>query len=256
MNVTLLSDERLDIINDNLKLIQKKSGLTFGTDSYLLAAFAKSRTKDMAADLGSGTGVAALLCAKRNKYRHIHAFEIQTVFCELIKRNISLNRLDDKISVTEGDIRESLAQFDSGKFGCVISNPPYMSKGCGAAPVNDEMNIARREENGTIYDFAKAASHLLKHGGIFTTVYRPDRSAELIHALKENSLEPKRIVYVYPDLSNPPCLMLTEAKKGAMPSVKISRPLIIYANSDNKNNRQYTEDMNRVYDEFSLDFLF
>lgn len=256
MGITLQSDERLDVINEELKLIQKTNGLTFGTDSYLLAAFAKKRSKEIAADFGSGTGVAALFCAKKNKYSHIHAFEIQNSFCELIERNVSLNELDGKISVTSGDVRESALRFESGSFGCVISNPPYMPKGCGAAPESNEMNIARREENGTIYDFAKAASHLLKHGGIFTTVYRPDRSAELIHALKENSLEPKRIIYVYPDINSAPCLILTEAKKGAMPSVKISRPLIIYKTADSKSNREYTDDMNRVYDEFSLEFLF
>ncbi len=256
MNISLNCDERLDYINEELRLIQKINGLTFGTDSYLLAAFAKKRGKEIAADLGSGTGVAALLCAKRDKYRHIHAFEIQPSFCELISKNVSLNGLDGKISVKAGDIRNSVSEFEAGSFGCVISNPPYMPKGCGTAPSSDEMNIARREENGSIYDFAKAAAHLLKHGGIFTTVYRPDRCAELLHALKESSLEPKRIIYVYPDVASPPCLILTEAKKGAMPSVKISRPLIIYKNTENKLSREYTDDMNKVYEDFSLDFLF
>ena len=60
INVNLQPDERLDEINENLSLIQKKDGLTFGTDAFLLAAFMKSRVKT-AADFGSGTGVASLL---------------------------------------------------------------------------------------------------------------------------------------------------------------------------------------------------
>ena len=50
----LMPDERLDMINENLSLIQKKDGLTFGTDAFLLASFMKYRVKS-AADLGSGT---------------------------------------------------------------------------------------------------------------------------------------------------------------------------------------------------------
>lgn len=254
--IIISSDERLDVINEQLKLIQKKKGLTFGTDSYLLAAFAKRMGKENAADLGSGTGVAALLCATKGKYRHISAFEVQDSFCSLIQRNARINGLDDRISVVEGDIRDTVASFDGGSFGCVISNPPYMPKGCGAAPENNEMNIARREENGTIYDFSSVASRLLRHGGIFTTVYRPDRACQLFHALKENRLEPKRVLLVYPDSKSAPCLILTEAKKGAAPSVKFARPLIIYRDGAHKENREYTEDMNRVYRDFSVDFLF
>ncbi len=254
--IRLFDDERIDEINENLKLIQKKKGLTFGTDAYLLAAFAKRMGKEIAADFGSGTGVASLLCAAGTKYRHIYAFEVQKSFVSLIERNAEINGMSEGISAVYGDIRETVAGFDSGSFGCVISNPPYMPVGCGAAPANDEMNIARREENGTIYDFAKCASKLLRHGGIFTTVYRPDRAAELFHALKENCLEPKKVVLVYPDLKSAPCLILTEAKKGASPSVQFGRPLVIYRESESKANRVYTEDMDRVYGEFSLDFLF
>ena len=255
-DIRLLEDERIDDINENLKLIQKKKGLTFGTDAYLLAAFSKRMGRELAADLGSGTGVASLLCASRRKYRHIFAFEVLPSFASLITRNAEINGMRHAVTTVSGDIRDTVSVFDSGCFGCVISNPPYMPVGCGAAPANDEMNIARREENGTIYDFAKCASRLLRHGGIFTTVYRPDRAAELFHALKENSLEPKRVVFVYPDRMSAPCLILTEAKKGASPSVQVSRPLFIYKGGESKANRVYTEDMDRIYSEFSLGFLF
>jgi tRNA1(Val) A37 N6-methylase TrmN6 len=46
--------ERLDEINANLKLIQRKNGLTFGTDAYILSAFAKSSPRGKAADFGCG----------------------------------------------------------------------------------------------------------------------------------------------------------------------------------------------------------
>lgn len=256
LNPAISDDERIDRINENLSLIQKKKGLTFGTDAYLLSAFAKSMPKDIAYDLGCGTGVTTLLCMARNKYKKMYAVEIQKAFSQLADKNAKLNGLDGVCEIVPEDVRSADKFPFAGSVSCVISNPPYMPKGSGKAPASDEMNQARREENGTIKDFCRAAAVLLKHGGLFYTVYRPDRLSELIYSLRENRLEVKKLVYVYPDIKSPPCLVLTESKKGASPSVKTARPLIIYRDGDLTKQRKYTEDMDRIYSEFSLDFLF
>lgn len=45
--------EKIDEINERLSLIQLKRGLTFGTDSYFLAAFARSRKTAFASSLAA-----------------------------------------------------------------------------------------------------------------------------------------------------------------------------------------------------------
>ena len=60
------------------------------------------------------------------------------------------------------------------------------------------------------------------------------------------------MVTVYPDTKTKPCLVLIESKRGASPTLIQSRPLIIYR----ENTRKYTEDMQMVYDSFSLEHLF
>ncbi len=247
----LQPDERLDKINEDLSLIQKKDGLTFGTDAFLLASFMKSRVKSCA-DFGSGTGVASLLCLSKNKADRFYAFEVQPYFASLTRRNAEINGFADRMKVICCDIRDAKPEDTDGWIDAVISNPPYLKATEGFANKTNEMNIARREMNGTIYDFCAAANRVLRHGGLFYTVYRPDRLAELIYALKKNTLEPKRIVTVYPDTKSPPSLVLVESKKGAAPSLKFSRPLFTYKDG----TRDYTDDMNTVYDTSSLDFLF
>ena len=69
------ADERLDYVNEKITLIQKKNGLTFGTDAFLLASFIKSQRYANAAELGCGTGIISLLCAAREKLNKIYAFE-------------------------------------------------------------------------------------------------------------------------------------------------------------------------------------
>ena len=256
MDIKISEDERLDFINEDLKIIQRKNGLTFGTDSYLLSAFARKMGREDAADLGCGTGVASLLCAARRKYKKIYALELQEQFADIATRNAELNGLEDRVVPICCDLRKADEDITPGSLGAVFSNPPYMPKNSGAKSEYDEMNSARREENGTISDFCSAAARMLRHGGIFTVVYRPERLCELVFSMKSVGLEPKRTVLVYPDRNSPPCLVLVEAKKGASPAVQIARPLIIYESEDKTAERKYTEDMDRVYNDFSLDHLF
>lgn len=251
MDTLIRGGESVVPINEDLSIIQKDNGLKFGTDSYLLSAFIKKNLRGRACDLGAGCGVISLFAAARTSLSEIHALEIQQEFAKLISRNAALNKLDGKITSVCADVRLVGELYGKESFGAVFSNPPYMKRGSGKENVSSEMNTARREINGTLADFVRAASYLLKFGGLFYVVYRPERSAELINSLCENLLEPKRLVTVYPDASSAPCLILIEAKKGAAPSLDMSCPLIIYGE-----DRKYTKDMQRVYDEFSLEHLF
>lgn len=253
MTVFDSATERFDKINERISLISLKSGLTFGTDSYLLSAFAHASKNGVCAELGGGTGVVSLLCAARLKYKKIYCAELQEYFAELIGRNAALNSLSDIVIPLRADVREITTAALGGEVDSVISNPPYMKSGSGITNASDEMNIARREENGTIADFCIAASKLLRWGGYFTAVYRPDRMAELIVSMRAASLEPKRLVMVYPTVSDKPCLVLIEAKKGAAEGITVSRPLIIYKE---KGSAEYTDAMNKVYSDFSLEHLF
>ncbi len=246
-------EERLDSINENLSLISLRRGLTFGTDSYLLAAFAHAHPSGNCVELGGGTGVVSLLAASRKKYRTIFCAEIQEIFARLIERNAELNGLGDVVRPICADIRD-LSPADTGwEAHAVLSNPPYMRAESGRQNTAPEMNAARREENGTIDDFCAAASRLLRHGGYFTTVFRPDRLSELFFSMTKHGIEPKRVVLVHPSPSDKPCLVLTEGKRGAAPGLVFSRPLFIYEDGA---KTTYTGDMQAIYDTFSLEHLF
>ncbi len=238
-----MDDIILTEINENLKIYQKKDGLTFGTDAYLLYAYMRKNHRAKAADLGSGTGVISLLSAAKGKFSQIHAFEIQEEFYSLIEKNAEVNNLENIIIPRLCDVRKLQTSSERESFDVVFTNPPYMKNNSGFANTADCKNIARHEENGSIFDFAKSASALLKFGGYFYAVYRPDRLCNLICAMRENKLEPKRMTFVYPRSDMPPCLVLTEAKKGAGASLIITKPLIM-----NDSEGKYTAELDYIYE--------
>lgn len=240
--------ERLDEVNEHLRLIQRRSGLTFGTDAYLLGAFTKPCTRGRALDMGCGTGIISLLCASRGRFSHITALELQSEYASLARRNTVLNGLEDKISVLCHDVRELTQADTAGQLDAVFTNPPYMKANSGRENFHDEKNIARRELNGTIADFCTAAGRVLKSGGAFYAVHRPERLCDLLCAMRNAGIEPKQLVYVCPDSASKPSLILIEGRKDGAPSMTLTRPLLIYKNG----TREYTDDMNAVYDGFSL----
>ncbi len=246
-------DERIEEVNEHLSIVQKKDGILFGTDAYLLGAFVRPVPQSSAADLGSGSGIVSLLCLAGGKLRSACAVEIQEDYCALIRRNAERNGLGARMSVLCCDVRSLRASSLGGPLDLVVSNPPYLRRGAGLPHSSQRMETARREGNGTVADFCASASRLLRSGGSFYVVYRPDRLTDLLCALRAGKLEPKRMITVYPDAASAPCLTLVEAVKDASPSLLAAPPLCIYRNGT---ERTYTDAMQRVYDEFSMEFLF
>ena len=245
----ILPDERVDEVNESIRLIQKKQGLTFGTDAYLLAAFTRPSPRARAVDLGSGTGIIPLLLLARSKVATAVAVEIQPSFAELIRRNADLNRFGDRLHAICADVRELKPTDLDGEVDLVLANPPYMRCDTGKRNEHDEKYIARHEVCGTVADFCHAAARLLRHGGRFVTVWRPDRLTELLAAMHAAKLEPKRMTFVHADTASEPCMLLTEAVKGGAPSLRISPPLFLYTLAKNSGGtRTLTDTAQEIYD--------
>lgn len=256
MNLTPLSlpplsdGERLDEVNEQIRLIQKKKGLTFGTDAFLLAAYIRRSPNSIAVELGGGTGIISLLLAARNKIKQVTVAEIQQPYAELIERNAILNGYDDKVKSLCMDVRSLTPSVIGREVDLVYSNPPYMKCNTGKRNTEDEKYIARHEVCGGIEDFCLAAGRLLRHGGRFVCVWRPDRLSELFSALGSAKLEPKRMTFVHADAQAEPCMVLVESVKVGSPSMRISAPLLLYrAQDDGQSKRILTPEAQKIYDD-------
>lgn len=231
--------ERLDYVNDKLELIQNGEGLTFGTDALLLAGYIDGRYK-CGIELGAGSGIISMLLLTRSKLSSCICLEVQEDYARLSERNAEHNRLSERMSCVCTDIR--LYRPDT-EADIVYTNPPYMKSDSGKRNISDKKNIARHEVFGTVEDFCKSGAAMLKYGGAFAVVYRPDRMSELLSAMVNAGIEPKRLTLVHADASSMPSMLLCEGKKGARPGMKVTRPLIIYTDSSHD---LYTEELNYI----------
>lgn len=235
----LYENERIDEVNDRLSLIQKNDGLTFGTDALLLAGYIDGKYK-LGAELGGGTGIISMLLLAREKVSSVTAYEVQDEYAELISRNADFNNLSDKLTSVCLDIRKLNTEE---VYDIVFTNPPYMKADSGKHNLTDKKSFARHELNGDIADFCNAAKKLLKFGGAFYAVYRPDRLIDIICAMRSQSIEPKRMTFVHADENALPSMVLIEAKRGGKSGIRITKPLIIYKDCEHKS---YSEDMESI----------
>ena len=238
-------NERIDEVNDKLKLIQDISGLTFGTDALLLAGYIKGKYKN-SVELGGGTGIISMLVLTREKVQKVTCVEIQESFCDLIGRNAEMNGLSDRLFVKQADVRELPR---SGEYDMVFTNPPYMKTDSGRANITDKKNIARHEVAGNIDDFCSAASGLLRYGGTFYAVYRPDRLVDLICAMRSARIEPKRLTEVIADTLSSPSMVLVEGRRGGKGGMSLTPPLVIYSDG---NHSEYSPDMKYILENGSF----
>ena len=231
---------RMDSVNADISLLQRKNGLTYGTDALLLASYIQGMHTD-ALELGTGTGIISLLLLKREKVKYVTGLEVQPDFARITEQNAEINDASDRLKSICCDLRDF---NDQKKRDLIFSNPPYMKCDSGKPNFHDEKNIARHEVKGTILDFCKCASRCLKFGGSFYVVYRSDRMMDLLCAMRECKIEPKRLTFVLADEGSSPSMMLVEGKNGAAPGMKVTPPLILYRDSK---HTAYSDDYEYIY---------
>ena len=109
----------------------------------------------------------------------------------------------------------------------VTCNPPYFKVNPDSnLNKNDYLTIARHEVLATLDDVVKEASLLLKQGGRFAMVHRPDRLIDIIETFRKYHLGPG---LVYPRINREANVLLIEGIKGGNPgNLRIENPLFVY----------------------------
>ncbi len=197
-----------------------------GTDSVLLGAFI-GKASGLGADLGCGSGVLGISVLWSNPGLKMLFVDLQEAAVEATEQNLNLNGLEKRAKVHHGDLKALAGPQERDRYDLVISNPPYYPVDSGKASPDLARALARTELGCTLEELIEAASSLLKTGGRFCIVHKPERLSELFCLMHQRKLEPKRLQMVQYLIDSAPSLILVEGKKGARAGLKIEPPLIL-----------------------------
>ena len=209
-------------------ILRQAAHFKLGTDTVLLADFARTAGAKRGIDLGCASGAAMLLLLAKEETLHMTGLEIVPEAAELARENLAANGLTERGGIVTGDIRQHRTHFRAGSFDLLVCNPPYFPQGSGALPPDADRAAARSELLCTLPALCAATAYLLRTGGRVCFVHRPERLSELLVCMTAAGLEPKRLRLVCRDASAAPSLVLAEGRRGGRPGLTIEPSLYLY----------------------------
>lgn len=184
-----------------------KCGMKVGTDGVLLGAWAPVANARRILDVGTGTGLVALMTAQRSPAdARIVALEIDEAAALQAQENVLRSPWKERIEVVRADFRHYRTE---GKFDAIVSNPPYFVDSL-ACP-DRQRSTARHTQTLTYSELTAGAAALLSDRGVFTVVLPTDVEAHVkelalrngLHAIRQLDVitkpggEPKRTLIAF-----------------------------------------------------------
>lgn len=241
----LRSGERMDDLGRNgLRIIQHPERFPFSLDAVLLAHFATVRPGDRVLDLGTGCAVIPLLLAGLYPTVQAVGLEIQADTCDMARRSVLLNGLQDRIRIVAGDYRRATDLLGHEQFDLVTVNPPYYRPGSGKISPTPHRGVARHEVEGTLEEVVASAARTVRYRGRVAVVFLAERLVDLLAVMRQHRLEPKRLRLIHPKSSHPAKLVLVEALKGGGTGLVIGPPLMVYGVEG-----KFSQEMRAIYGE-------
>jgi tRNA1Val (adenine37-N6)-methyltransferase len=177
----------------------KASAMKIGTDSVLLGSWVDVEQAWTILDIGTGSGLLALMMAQRTN-AIIDAVEIDQCATAEALDNVSKSAWKDRISIQEKSFQQ-YSHEQPGKYDLIISNPPFFRK--SLKPGEFARTISRHDEMLPLRDLLTGTISLLADSGKAAFVFPAQSSEEWLQEALLLSLYPQRICYVYPREGNP-----------------------------------------------------
>ena len=235
--------ERIDDLGiAGYHILQKPGAFCFGMDAVLLADFAEARKNEQVLDLCSGTGIIPILMKARYPEAVYTGLEIQEEMTDMAERSVRMNGLEHSIRMIHGDLKEIRSLLPGNQMHVVTVNPPYIKGVSGLKNQTEAVTGARHEVLCTLEDVLAASAYVLRSSGRLYMVHQPRRLPEILSAMQQYHLEPKRMRFVHPYIDKEPNLVLIEAVKGGGPQLTVLAPLIVYDAPG-----QYRDEIYRIY---------
>lgn len=161
-----------------------RSGMKVGTDGALLGAWTDVRQATQILDIGTGTGLIALMLAQRaSESVTIDAVEIDDQAYADAQENIAASPWHDRINLHHASIQN----FNTTtKFDLIVTNPPYFQK--SYKPPTAQRETARHTEQLTFDDILNIAEKFLTPNGKLNLVLPFTEGSQFIELAKHKGL--------------------------------------------------------------------
>ncbi|CAA6804901.1 MAG: tRNA (adenine37-N(6))-methyltransferase TrmN6 (EC [uncultured Aureispira sp.] len=229
---------------------QDKCAMKIGTDGVLLGAWANIAQASSILDIGTGTGVLALMSAQRNSNAFVHALEIDQNAFSQASDNLKNSPWQNRLTVAHQSIQQYIEHSPIGIFDSIISNPPYFKIETGTVIQNTARRQARSTDALTFTTLLDCVGKILHPLGNFSVILPTQEGTEFMQLAIEKKFIIKRCIKVIPREGKASNRFLIELVFYDTP---IQEDTLIIRTIE-KGNHHYTAEFKQLHKDFLLAF--
>jgi tRNA1Val (adenine37-N6)-methyltransferase len=193
---------------------QNRCAMKIGTDGVLLGSWAPIDNNPFSIlDIGTGTGIIALMLSQRSNAQQIDALEIDEDAYEQAVDNFENSPWSDRLFCFHAGLDEFVEEPED-EYDLIVSNPPFYTDDYKSE--NEQRDLARFADAMPFEDLVEAADLLLSENGILAVIIPYKEENNFIALAKEYELYPTKITRV----------------KGT-PTSEIKRSLLAFGRNEN-----------------------
>jgi tRNA1Val (adenine37-N6)-methyltransferase len=173
---------------------QDRTAMKIGTDGVLLGAWTPITNNPFnILDIGTGTGIIALMLAQRSSAEQIDALEIDEEAYEQATDNFENSPWNDRLFCFHAALDEFVEEPED-EYDLIVSNPPFYSEDYKSS--NEQRDLARFQDAMPFEDLIEAAALLLSENGIFSVIIPFKEESTFLALANEYELYPLKITHV------------------------------------------------------------
>ena len=175
---------------------QEQAAMKVGTDGVLLGAWASLPPPgSRVLDVGTGTGLIALMIAQRTMDVRVDALEIDSSSARQAMENFQNSPWKERISCTHSSFQDFSSRCKS-TYDLIICNPPFFS--ASSKTPSEAKNLARHDDSLSLGDILKGSLALMKDKSIISLILPFHKEAQALDLIREHYLHCKRLTRVKP----------------------------------------------------------
>jgi tRNA1Val (adenine37-N6)-methyltransferase len=221
---------------------QDQTAMKVCTDACILGAFVDVKNTKRILDMGTGTGLLALMMAQRTKAQ-IEAVEIDEQTYNQAVKNVDESILKNQIKV----FNKNIIDFDSDKFDLIVSNPPFYQNSLQSP--DNQVNKALHSTELSFEELAQSVNRLLDDEGKFVVLLPTFETNEFIKIAQQNNLFLHHQLTIRHDESKPIFRVISTFKKVQMLDYQVDSLLIW-----KENGKAYSDQFRDLLREYYLIF--